>query len=91
MNLCHMGFTSTYEPESKEVDYDGHILDVPAYARYVCIDRLGRVWALSDTPKWDETQGTWNPEAVRAGRVVGTINKRLHSQDVRASLQYVSE
>lgn len=91
MNLCHMGFTSTYEPESKEVNYKGCMLAVPSYTTYVCIDRLGRVWALSDAPTWDATQGTWNPEAVRAGLVVGTIDERLHSQDVRASLQYVVE
>lgn len=86
-----MGFTSTYEPESKEVNYNGCMLTVPSYTTYVCIGRDGRVWALSDAPTWDATQGTWNPEAVRAGRVVGTIDERLHSQDVRASLQYVGE
>lgn len=91
MNLYHMGFTSTYEPESKVVNYKGCVLDVPYYTTYVCIDRDGRVWALSDTPKWDETRNTWNPERVRAGFVVGTINKRFHGHDVWASLQYVGE
>lgn len=91
MNLCHMGFTSTYEPESKVVNYKGCMLDVPSYTTYVCIDRDGRVWALSDTPKWDETRNTWNPERVRAGFVVGTINKRFHGHDVWASLRYVGE
>lgn len=93
MNLCEIGFTSTYEPESKVVNYKGHMLDVPSYTTYVCIDRLGRVWALSDTPKWDDTRSTWNlgREIVRAGLIVGTINKRFHGHDVRASLRYVGE
>lgn len=91
MNLYNMGFISTYEPKSKVVNYNGCMLDVPSYTTYVCIDCLGRVWALSDTPEWDETRSTWNPERVRDGIVVGTINKWFHGQNVGPSLQYVGE
>lgn len=46
MNLCHMGFTSTYEPESKVVNYKGCMFasaETAGCGRFLCINSLTEI------------------------------------------------